>query len=90
MVIRAESAEYSNPRPSKLDKFDKGLSWKPGTAAGLYWTGIHPGFPARAMPVGAQRYSVEPCALDRLLAANSEVQEAFRNAGTQWSATRPT
>lgn len=80
VVMRAERCEYSNPRPSTLTKFDKGLKWKPGTAAELFWAGVHPDIPARSVPVGAQLLSVPPIALERLLAANAEVQEAFRQS----------
>lgn len=80
VVMRAEHCEYSNPRPSTLTKFDTGLSWKPGTAAGLYWTGIHPDIPTRTAPADDHHFSAPPVALERLLAANAELQEAFRQS----------
>lgn len=80
VVIRAESAEYSNPRPSTLDKFDKGLSWKAGTAAGLYWNGVHPDFLTRSVPVGTQHCSVPSGALELLLSANTELQKLVRTS----------
>lgn len=80
VVLRAEGGEYSNPRPSTLGKFDRGLSWKAGTAAGLYWSGVHPDRPIRSVPVGAHHCSVSSGALELLLSTNAELQKLVRKS----------
>ncbi|MEZ0053013.1 hypothetical protein ABIA30_004038 [Mycobacterium sp. MAA66] len=41
-VAKAEAGELDDPRPSTLSKFDAGLRWLPGSAAGAYWDGDDP------------------------------------------------
>jgi hypothetical protein len=70
-VAKAEAGDLDDPRPSTLSKFDAGLRWMPGSAAGTYWDGDEPE-PAE----GKRRQSavLEPAAasvalpLDRVLA----------------------
>ena len=41
-VAKAEAGTLADPRPSTLSKFDVGLRWIPGSAAGAYWDGDEP------------------------------------------------
>jgi hypothetical protein len=41
-LAKAEAGGLEDPRPSTLSKFDAGLRWLPGSAAGAYWEGDEP------------------------------------------------
>lgn len=74
VVLMAERGELTNPRPSTLRKFDTGLSWKPGSAANVYWEGAQPVALGRApYKAGTGSIAVGLDPLTSLLAAQRDI-----------------
>lgn len=74
VVLMAERGELNNPRPSTLQKFDTGLSWKPGSAANVYWESAQPIVLGRApYKAGAGNVAVGLDPLTKLLAAQRDM-----------------
>lgn len=74
VVLMAERGELSNPRPSTLRKFDTGLSWKPGSAANVYWERAQPVVLGRApYKSGTGNIAVGLDPLTKLLAAQRDI-----------------